>query len=296
MAKAKTKEEVKEEVKASVDLEAIKSELDDYIDIQIRKKVEEELEKTNKRIWREKNRKLFFKNVVIIILVLVIAYLLFILYKGRYFDKYLGNEPVNTNEVTNNTNNTNTDVVVKKEPTLDELIDTYGVLLKSVVINEKSQYLEDFYKGKVSSSLKNYIALNSMDLSSLTTEEDYNIIDEKALKETYEKIINGTFENESFDYDGVSIKYFSNFNSYLSEKKLEKNTTSINREIMEIKVDNKKVTITTVEGLIKEGKLYNILTNEEVEGYNADRLSKFKDKLNVVKYVFDDGKFTSLGV
>ena len=72
MAKAKTKEEVKEEIKEPFDIETIKSELDDYIDIQIRKKVEEELEKTNKRIWREKNRKLFFKNVIIIILTLII--------------------------------------------------------------------------------------------------------------------------------------------------------------------------------------------------------------------------------
>lgn len=294
MAKAKTKEEVKEEIKEPFDIETIKSELDDYIDIQIRKKVEEELEKTNKRIWREKNRKLFFKNVIIIILTLIIIYLLFILYKGRYFDKYLGSEPNNINEIVNN--NTKTEEIVKKEPTLDELIDIYGGLLKNIVINDKSIYLGDFYKGNINSGFKNYIALNHMDFSILPIEEDYNIINEKVLKEAYEKIFNGTFENESFDYDGVNIKYLSNFNSYLSEKKLEKNTTSINREIIEIKVDNKRVTITTVEGLIKEGKLYNILTNEEVEGYSADRLSKYKEKLNVVKYIFDDGKFTSLGV
>ena len=72
---------------------------------------------------------------------------------------------------------------------------------------------------------------------------------------------------------------------------------NISREIIDITVDDdKNIIITCVEGYISDsGKLYNILTNKEISGYKpSDSLSKYKDKLNTITYVFNDNYLVNL--
>ena len=62
-----------------VDLTDIKEELENYIDIKIRKEFNEELERTHKKILREKNLKIFYNRIIIAILLVLIVYLVFLL-------------------------------------------------------------------------------------------------------------------------------------------------------------------------------------------------------------------------
>ena len=70
--------------------------------------------------------------------------------------------------------------------------------------------------------------------------------------------------------------------------------SNIKREIIDIEVEDDIVTITTVEDLVKDNKLYNILTNEVVKNYKKDSLSKYEDELNKISYVFDNKKLDRL--
>ena len=64
-------------------------------------------------------------------------------------------------------------------------------------------------------------------------------------------------------------------------------------QIVNIVVNDDTIDITTVEGMVIDGKLYNPLTKEEVEGYNND-LINYKDALVTITYTFKNGKLESL--
>ena len=89
MARKATKENIKDtELVNEIDVDAIKEELQDYVTIQVKKQFDSEMEKTTKKHIREKNRKIFFKNITILFLLMIIMILLDLLYGSEYFDKF----------------------------------------------------------------------------------------------------------------------------------------------------------------------------------------------------------------
>ena len=293
MAKATVKEENNQEL----DLTKIKEDLECYIDLQIKKGLNEELEKTHNKLIREKNRRIFFKNFTILILLCIIGFLVYLLYTNNYFDKYFNKNDNNKTEVINNTNNKenakeddkNKEEEIPKEPTLEELVKEYSYLLDNIFISEESIYLKDYYNGNLTNELKNYLTLNLIDFDNLVLEDDSLIIDSNLMSKAYYLIFDGKNENISFDYNGIKVKYIKALNSYLSDKELVKTKSNIIREIINIEVENNTVKITTIEGLIKDNKLYNVLTNNEIKKYNKkDNLKNYEDKLNKVIYTFKD--------
>lgn len=289
---AKKKIEEKSIITSEINIDEIKDDLKDYIDIQIKKNLKEELEKSNKKLLKEKNKKIFWKNVVILLLIGLIIYLLYLLNSVDYFDKFF---------LKNNSKQVNANIEEKKEqevktdevPTLEDLKKEYSNLIEKININENSEYIKDFYNGDLTSNLKKYLILNLIDFSKLNKEEDYNLIDEDYFKEEYEKLFDD-YDGGSFSYNGNKIRYLQKMNSYISTNLLEKIDTNIKREIVDIKVDGEKVYITTVEGLLKDNKLYNIVSMEEVEEYKKELISKYESDLNKITYVFDNKRFVGL--
>ena len=290
---AKAKEEVKEVKKEKVDLTKVKEELKEYIDLQIKKGFTEELEKSNKRLVREKTKKIIFKNILIIILLAVICFLIFLLYKAKFFNKFFTNDTTPDNKVEEviNTNEDNKEEEKEKVITLDELKKTYSYLLDNFYISEGSKYIADYYGGRLTNEIKNYIALNNMNLDDLLVEEDYNIVDEEKLKEEYLKLFDD-FENVSFEFNDNKIRYLSKINSYISDSIIKKVGTNIEREIIDIKTGD-NIVITTVEGLIIDNKLFNVVDGSEIENYSGP-ISNYKEYLSTVKYTFKDGKLLKI--
>lgn len=295
MAKTNLKEDKKEEI----DLTKVKEELTDYIDLQIKKSFKEELERTYNKIIREKKRRLFFKNIIILILLCVIIFLLYILYTNNYFNKYFEDKPVISAPLKDKENEKEDseekeDTIIQK-PTLDELIKEYEYLLENININEESSYLKDYYNGNLTDELKNYLAFNLIDFSNLSKEDDNQIIESNILESSYSKIFNDKYQSISFDYNGVKIKYIKVLNAYLTDKIITKEESNIQREIIDIKVNNNMVDITTIEGLIKDNKLYNLLTKNEIKKYTKNsKLKNYEDKLNKVIYTFNNEKLESI--
>ncbi len=276
MAKEVKKEE-------PIDVKKLEKNLKKYVDDAI----SDEMDKTSRKFLREKNRKIFYKNIVILILIAIIGLLVYLLYKEDYFDKYFCDKCEETIVIEKNESAVNETEVVK-EPTLDELIDKYSYLLDNININEESIYLKDYYDGKLTSELKNYLSLNNMNFKNFEIEEDYNLINESDIKTSYNKIFNSEYENTSFDYNGQKIRYFSKLASYVTDSILNKNESNIKREIINIDVKDNKVVIYTIEGLVKDNKLYSI-SNNEIGDYKKNSLNYYKDKLNTLEYVFIDG-------
>ncbi len=292
MAKNSKIEAKDDKAKEEIDLENIKNELKDYVDIRIKNEFESEVTNINKKIVSEKNRRLFFKNVIIFILLIIIGFLVFLLYKEDYFDRDKSNVKNNLNNNTEvNINDTNTN---EENITLKQLISNYSYLLDNIFINENSEYINDYYSGNLSNELKNYLALNNVNFSELTLEDNYNIFNNSLLKTAYKKLFNDELENISFNYNSNKIRYINALESYVSDNILKKTDTNINREIINVIVKDENISITTVEGIIKEKKLYNCLTLKEISNYNNDNLSNYKDELNIVTYTFNGEKLINV--
>lgn len=290
MAKVKTQD--KEE---KVNLDQIKEELTDYVNLQIKKSFNDEVEKANKRLLREKGKKILFKNIVIIVLLAIIGFLIYLLYDAKYFDKFF-NHGSNVIEVVKE-NKTDTEEAKEpevKEPTLEELVSKYGHLLDKVTINEKSNYLKDYYDGKLTDELKKYLSLNNIDFKKIQVEEDYNILTDEELLNEYKNLFDDDkYKSDSFQYNENKLRYLNKLESYISDTILEKEKTNIKREIINIKVDNEKVIFTVVEALVKDNKIYNIIDQKEIA--NSDKkLSEYKDKLNTLTYTFNEEKLVSI--
>ena len=250
------------------DLESIKNDLKDYVTLEIKKQYSEDFDKANRRLIKEKNKSLIWKNIIILFLICIIGFLLYLMYNDGYFKRLFNN---GEKEVTSNANQKDDVEEKPKEEvklTLDELKKEYGILLNDIYINEKSIYLKDFYQGKLYDELKNYLALNLVNFNDLNKEDDYNIIGNDTLRIKYNKIFDDEYKSINFDYNGNEVRYINVLNSYVTETLLEVSHSNIKREITNILVDGDLVLIETDEYLIKDGKKYNILSNEEITDTN----------------------------
>ncbi len=265
-------------------VEINKNEVNDYIDKQVKKYFSDEIEKANKKIIRYKNRKIFIRNVIILFLIVVIIYLLHILYTLDYF---------NNIKIVNSDKKQVKEQVVEKELSLDELKKKYSSYLDSIKISEESDYIKDYYDGKLTDELKLYLVLNNLNFKKITVEDDYNIIDEDLIKNEYSKMFDSEYKSSSFKYNDCNIRYISRMKTYITDKLLEKEEINIIREITDIKVKNDEVSITVIEGVVKDNTLYN--NGEEIDSYEEDsNLIDYEDDLNKITYVFKNKKLKEI--
>jgi len=290
-------------LQSKVDTESIKNELKDYVDERVNQVFFDELEKTNRKLIREKSRRILWKNIFIVILLLIIGFLTYLLYTNNYFDKFFNRDtPTEEKEEKKEEEEkkettpspTPSPTITPKVPTREELIKEYGDLLDNYYVTDSSIYLVDFYDGKLTDDIKKYITLNAFDFSSFDKEEDYQIIKESAFKTMYEKLFNDEYKSESFSYDDNKIRYVKAMEAYMTTTLLVREDSDIKREIKDIKVDGNEIIITTIEGVLKDNKLYNIISNEEITDYKEDSIIKYESKLNKLVYTFKNNKLINL--
>ena len=250
MANSKVK---KAEEKSELNVEELKSELKDYIRGEVKTSFNDELDKSYKRFIREKNRKIIFRNIIIILLLAIIGYLSYLLIKSNYLDNYIKSSSDDTNNTTKEVVEVE-DTEAKEEEKLEEYIDRYSYLLDGIYINSESEYKKDYYNGNLTSELKNYITLNNIESENILLEDDYSIVSEDAFESTYKTLFSDEFTPKSFNYNDNYIKYISTVKSYLSSKVIEKKENDIERKISNIEVNNDTVKIRTIEVVNLDGE------------------------------------------
>lgn len=269
-------ENFNKEIKAS-----LIDEIDEHINKKVSIEIKNELEKSNKKLLNYKNRKIIVRDIIIIILLAVIIYLLYLLKNNNYFDKYF---------ITNNNNQIPVQETIKEEkeeikeikPSLDDLKEKYSYLLNNIYLNESSTYINNLYDGNLTKEIKQYFIINTIDISN---DDDYNIIDNNVFKNTYNNLFNDSYEPLNFNYNDNLIRYISKLNSYISDKPINKEDTSIIKEIINIEENDNEIKITTIEGLKQEDKILNILSKEEI--CNITEIKDNQDKLNKLTYIFN---------
>ena len=292
---ARTKKETTEKVEVKDDKKELKKELLDYInkdlkkdlDIYIESEVKKEfadiLEKRHKKEIRSKVRKIVFRDIIIVLLLVVIGYLCFVIYEDKDIKGFLN---IKNNDQTEKKK----EKVEDLPPTLDELKDKYGSYIDNYFLPENSTYLEDLYNKNYNEQLKLSLVMNNIDFSDFDTEDDYYVIDEELLEKKYKEMFNEEFKPISFEYNGNKIRYFNRLSSFVTDSIFDKASSNIVREIIDIKDNKDTISITTVEGLVLDNVLYNPKTKEVItEEYNGNILD-YQDSLETVTYVFKNNK------
>ncbi len=283
-----SKEEMASYVKEQLDNEN----LNDYMKHRIDKGVSEAIEKANKKVIRYKNSIIIKRDIVIIILLVVCFFLGYNLYNVSnikidiYRERKVAENKVSetkeekkeeSEEVKEEENNEKNDLKEKKEK--------YSSLLSNYSLKEDSNYVKDFYEGKLSDEIKLYITLNNMSSDKIDTDDDTVYVDSNNLKEEFEKLFDGEYSAKSFKYNNLNFKYLSSKEMYIADGKFNKKKTLIKKEISGIKEDGDLV-LTVVEGKVDNGKLYNILSDSEISNYDGGLLTDYEKSLTKVEYTF----------
>ena len=282
--KVEEKEEIKDIEKEGLDLTAIKSELTDYMKDRIDREVSNAVEKASKKLVRHKNAIIIRRDILIVILIMICLFLGYNLYKNSdiNIDITRGKK-----EESQEIDSSSEPVKEEEKPTMQSLTEKYGYLISNLQIDEDSSYLKSFYTGDLTNELKLYFSLNNLDESKVTSEDDTVYIDQKDLKEDYNNMFDGEFTPKSFKYDELNFRYLSSKELFIADGDFEKDESDIVKEIINIEEQNDGVLITTVEGLIDDGKLFNPVSGQQVKKYNSkDKLEKHKGSLTSMIYSF----------
>ena len=299
MAKAKkveTEEEKEKKEVIKINTDKVKKEVLDYLNkdykeeinntiiTQVRKEFYDILEKQHKRELKQKNKKILFKNIIILILVVLLGLLVYFSYNKGAFDEYITIGKKETTEK-KDTPKKDTKPVEPKTPTLDELKEQYSNLLDNYNLYYKS----------LTDEVKLAYVLDNLNFKDFDTEDDYYIIDEELIKNKYKELFNdNNYKASSFEYNGHKIKYLSKLKSYVTDSIFEKEESKLDVEIVDIKVDNNTISITTVEGLVIDNVLYDPNTNEVIDDEYNGNLLDYQNVLGTVTYVFNNGKLSSI--
>ncbi len=250
----------------------LKKELIGYVDEKIKQEFLDELGKSHKRVIKEKNKKILYKNISIILLLGIIVFLTYQLYELNYFNQFFVKEETKTIEERPKESKEIVQEEEEKLPSLEELKAKYESLLTPYCFNSQSNYLKDFYEGKLSSEIKHYFVMNHLDFNSFEQEEDYYVIAEETIQKEYQNLFKDEEQASSFEYNGTKIRYINKLDSYMTDTMIQKMKCDIIRNIIEIQEKGNQVLITTEETAIEW---------EE-------------NTVNTITYVFEDNKLVSL--
>lgn len=266
-----------------IDISEIKNDLTEYMKNKIDKEVSIAVDKSSKRLIRYKNSIILRKNIIIIVLLIICAFLGYNLYKISNINIDITTDTKVKKEVLKEKK------VAKEEKEVNDEFENnkkeYGHLIDDIFINDESPYIKDFYKGNLSDEVKLYLSLNSIDEEKVISEDGTVYLEEDDLKKSYDNFFTSDFSPKSFEYNGLKFHFLSSKSLFVADGEFEKVKKDVNKEIIDINA-SKNIVITTVEGVIKDDKLYNIISGEEVKNYKSDSLAKYENKLTKVVYYF----------
>ena len=307
MAKKKAEEEKVEEVKKVeeeiLNVNEIKEELTDYMNNKIDKEVSLAVEKATKKLIKHKNVIIIKRDITIIILLIICLFLGYNLYNLSNINIDITKKTRGTNSASENTTNKIEETEEEENKVdLKSLTEKYGYLVNNIYVSEESDYLKDYYKGELSDELKLYMSLNNVSDEKIISEDNSVYLDAEDIKASYNNLFSDDgVKMKSFKYGSLSFHYLSSKSLFIADGKFKKQDSNISKQIIDIIEDEDELEIMTIEGLVKDNKLYNIVSNEEVKKYNAsDELVKFEKYLTKVSYYFnksnDDYKLSEIKI
>lgn len=293
------KQRVDEETKKGINIKDYKDQIDKYAKERVEVETSSQTVKTLKKQLSSKKCASGIKSFIILCLLACIGYGIYYLYKDGYFDEKKDNKkcncPVNNCKSVEPDNKKEEKDPKKEQPVKEDLTKKYSYLLDNINFDLNSNYTRDYYNGNLTNEIKEYLAFKLIDKDSIMSDDDSSYFELSDLETPYNTLFNEKLKPTSFKYNNALYSYLESKEMFVSSSKPNPDK-NISKEILEVEVtEDDEIVITTVEGYLDNGKLYNILTNKKISSYKNDTsLSKYKNKLNVIKYTFVDEHLVSI--
>ena len=296
------KERVNEETKKGINIKEYKDQIDKYTKERVEVETSSQTVKTLKKELSSKKASSGIKTFIILCLLACIGYGLYYLYEDGYFDEKKNGTSCNCSETKCNVDDDNNNKTVdpkndpkKEEDSFEKTKEKYSYLLENITFDVNSNYTRDYYSGNLTNELKEYLAYKLIDKDNIISDDDSSYFELSDLETAYNMLFNEKLNPTSFKYNNALFSYLESKEMYIANSSPNEEKL-ITKEIADIEVNGKDITITTVEGYVADnGRLYNVLTNKRVTSYKSgDSLVKYKNKLNTVKYTFSDEHLVSI--
>lgn len=308
----KQKQEMSREldVRKEDTIKSMTSRFEDQIEVNVGKKVRD----VERKVIGIKNGKIFRRDILIILLVVLVGFLAYCLYDVNYYNiktfiDSKGEITAKSEEPAQNeveTNIDNNEEPKEEEPAAEPepepepeppkpasyYIENYSYLISNLMLTgdqELYMFQNDFSEPAIPNAMKLQIAFKNMDESKKVVENNTVSFKEEDLLEAYKKIFgeNATIQNETFTYNKNRFLYYNNVYVGFIENQTETPANLV------YKIDN----ATEVDGVLtfeitvakKQGtKLQNILTNQNVTvRYAGEDIAKYTAKLTHFKITYN---------
>lgn len=259
------------------DLKELRIEILDYAKERIDIEVENSLKKVEKKIVKRKNIKIIKRDIMIVLLLVLCSFLTYELYDMGFFNKYLVKETANKTE-SEEKQDKQDEVIIK-----EDLKEKHKHALDNISIKSNSKYINDYYNGNLTNELKLELTLNLIPLDKIENDEENYLIDNSTMEEYFNKLFNSSYKASSFSYGSNKVKYLKKQEVYLASDEITKNESKIKKIITDVQENDDEIIISTIEYIVDNNKVINILTQEEILD-NENEVLKNKDKLTKLDY------------
>lgn len=295
------KKNLKEDIIKEIRYEAntvVKNDIKEQLIIDVNNEIKDNIRKQQRKMLRQKNFKIFKKNIFILLLIAVIIYFGYCLWDARYF-AFMKNEEKNASvkEVADESKEKEEKIIKDKT----WYIENYGYLLDNTKLSLLSDNYNIYYLYSDNynvSSIKDTIKLNmAYKFVENISESDYSYtIKEEDMKNAYYKMF-GTYDYynpTSFNVDCMQFYYNSYEKIYVAYKITCESTVSlhIKEEIKDMYEEDGKIIIETVMGVYNENNnylfaYYNLYNSVASDFDQSKSVLDYEDVLNSYKYVFN---------
>jgi len=309
--KVEKKKEIKE--KETIDIKKIEIELNKYledrkvditkeitnkIDEQIELKVTKRMKEEEKKIVRGKSMKIIRRDILIILLLALLGYFGYCLYKVDYFnirtkivETPKENEDKKDNNNDNKTPNENDKPVVDTKPDSSYYINNYSYLIDNILIDDEkvfSLFSKKGTKENLSNELIQKIAYKNLDKLLITINNDMITFHKDSLLESAKKIFGEDIiiKDEMFNYNNTKFMYYNE--TYIGLKDNDTKTGLLSK-IIDAKEENNKLEFNVIiTKLSDENALLDKENNIIIENYNNEDLTIYKDKLPTFTITYEN--------
>lgn len=240
--------------------EEVVKELDSKIESKVEVAVNEKIKTYEKKIVKTKNYKILRRDIVIIVLLGLIIYAGYYMYKNDYF-----NIMINKNNIINTPNNPQEEIKYDSA----YYIKNYGYLINNIFIND--QELLDIFKkdlittNDISNSLK--LKISYYNIKNKQNDDGNIIFSKEDILSSYQTIFNDTvINNETFTYNNTRFIYYNNM--YIGYE-LPNEELNIKYNIYNSYLKDKDLVFELVVGRVVDNNIINIYDDRIME-YNGN--------------------------
>jgi hypothetical protein len=267
-----------------------KDQIIDEVTTDVKEEVKNQIVKEEKKISRGKSFKIFRLSVYIIVLLSIIIYVAYRLYKTDNLDiiNYTYTKPEETKEVTT--------TAPKKEEEKVDYLALYGNLVNTFKVYDYNLYKNNPKVDDLSMITKLQMAYSKLKESDIETDGSILTIKSSTLRSAYIELFGkDDYEPTSFNIYNINFIYSPNKNEYIAIVSVP-NTEDVAYHAFDASEDDNYIIVKAYVAKIDNNKVFNIINNRQIGEYNND-IVKYANRLTVVTFRFTkDKNFYSMTV